>query len=260
MTKKDTSTQKRDTGDTHEFEKIGDKTVELEHVKIQAMIEGLTNGVALFDKEKKVILTNPAMMRMTGLPQKGFYLSELSRLFGKDQLNIEEKLDETLTTGNVVHIEEVSLSKFFYEIIITPVFSDHTKEVSGGAIVLHDITHLKEIDQMKTDFIYFVSHQLRTPITIIAGNIEIVLNNRATLSDEQLQSLDDAQSAAERMAKLTSNLLNISRLESGELKIEPTLMYIEDILLKIIKDNKLLATDHQCTIVLNTSKKKLKKY
>ena len=119
---------------------------------IRALIHSLTNGVALFDNNKQAVVANPAMVRMTGLPEEGFYLSELAMLFEHAQVNLEIKLQEAISSGKTLHVEEVEIADVFYEIFIVPVQDDNEK-IFGGAIIIYDITHLKELGKMKDEFL-----------------------------------------------------------------------------------------------------------
>lgn len=107
---------------------------------ISSLIEGLTNGMVLFDRSKNVVLTNPAITRMTGLPRESFDLAEFTRLFEKDHLDFETAIDQAMENREIIHIPERKLFRFFYEIFITPVINSE-KEVVGGVIILHDISH-----------------------------------------------------------------------------------------------------------------------
>ncbi|MEK7131285.1 MAG: sensor histidine kinase [Patescibacteria group bacterium] len=88
--------------------------------------------------------------------------------------------------------------------------------------IFRDILKQKEVEQMKTDFISFASHQLRTPLTIIKWNTEMLINGDAgELTPDQKQRMFKIELGEKRMACLINSLLNISRLESNRLKIEP---------------------------------------
>jgi len=247
----------KDMREVQKLQKEKLEIMELEQQKMQLLLKTLTNGIALFNQEKKVTLTNPAMMKLTGLPQEGFYLSELTRLFKNDQVNIEKRLEEAFTTGKTTHVEEVPLLNFFYEIFITPVVNTKGK-ILGGMVVLYDITHVKEIERMKTEFVSLASHQLRTPLTAIKLFIEMLINEEAgKLNTQQKDYMKNVQQSTERMIKLVSDLLNVSRLETGRLKIEPKSIQIEDFIQGLIKEAKDAATDRD--VVFQGPKTKLPK-
>jgi two-component system, OmpR family, phosphate regulon sensor histidine kinase PhoR len=221
--------------------------LQAEESGVQSLVESLSNGVVMFDLERRVSMTNPAIEKMTGLPPKGFYLSELSKLFtsaaaaaaaaaAADKAllaDFDKKIDQTLLTGEVTHIEEVNISRFSYEVFISPI-RNHEKKIMGGAIVLHDITHVKEIDRMKTEFVSIASHQLKTPLTSIKWYTEMLMKEDRNLTPEQRDILQQSYESSQRMSRLINALLNVSRLDTGQIKVEPKPVYLEDFITQCI--------------------------
>lgn len=119
---------------------------------------------------------------------------------------------------------------------------------------------LQEVDQMKDEFISMASHELRTPVTGIRGYVSMMIDGSlGTVPDKARDSLKIVQSAADRLATLVEDLLNVSRIEQGRMKIEakPTELgaIIKDVVseLKIQADEKKLALEfkpHAATLPL----------
>ncbi|MCD4761656.1 PAS domain-containing sensor histidine kinase, partial [bacterium] len=134
---------------------------------------------------------------------------------------IEEMVDNAIKKGRSSHVREVGLIKKYFEIFITPV-KDNQQKIVGCAIIIHDITHIKEIDAMKTEFVSVASHQLRTPLTAIKLFTEMMLKGDVgKLKKEQEEYLTNIYQSTERMVRLVNDLLSLSRLESGRLRIDP---------------------------------------
>ncbi|MGB2762499.1 MAG: ATP-binding protein [Minisyncoccales bacterium] len=230
--------------------------LESEQSRIASLVESLSNGLIMFDLNQRVTLSNPAAQKMTGLPAQGFYLSEFVKLF--KEADIDKQIEQTLQTGNVAQVAEANLARFAYEIFITPVH-DYEKKIIGGALLLHDITHLKEIDRMKTEFVSVASHQLRTPLTAIKLFIEMLASEEVgKLNASQKDYISNVGESTERMIKLVNDLLNISRLDTGRLRIEPKTVQIRDFIQKII-DEFVLSDKKECNpkIVFRKPKGKL---
>ena len=229
--------------------------------RIEALVKSMTNGIIMFDLDQRVNLANPAAQKMTGLPGKGFYLSEFIKLFqpAAADIDLEKKIAKTLEKGESIHIEELNLPRFTYELFATPVL-DYEKNIIGGAIILHDITHIKEIDRMKTEFVSVASHQLRTPLTPLRLFSEMLLNGEVgKLNPKQKEYIEAISQSTQRMIKLVNDLLNVSRIETGRLKIEPKLIQIEDFIQSIIDEAVPVANSHRCRFIFNKPKIKLPK-
>src|SRR5207245_1126878 len=100
---------------------------------------------------------------------------------------------------------------------------DATGTTIGFTLTLRDVTHERQVSQMKTDFVSFVTHQLRTPLAGIKWMLELAAQS-AQISAEAGSYVEDARIAAERLIGLVNDLLDISRLESGKLTVtlQPT--------------------------------------
>jgi len=100
--------------------------------------------------------------------------------------------------------------------------------VGGFVTTLTDITERKQADQMKSDFVSFVTHQLRTPLSGIKWMLELAVQEEG-LPPEARSYIADAQAAGERLIRLVNDLLDISRLERGKLTIVPQETRLEEL-------------------------------
>lgn len=93
-------------------------------------------------------------------------------------------------------------------------------EPCGVVAVLHDMTHEKEVAQMKNDFVSSVSHELRTPLASIKAYVELLIDGEADDEQTKREFYDVIQNEANRLGRLIDNILNISRIESGLVKVD----------------------------------------
>ncbi len=97
--------------------------------------------------------------------------------------------------------------------------TDQSDEPAGVVTVLHDMTREKEVAQMKNDFVSNVSHELRTPLASIKAYVEMLIDGEADDEKTTREFYEVIQSEANRLGRLIDNILNISRIESGLIKI-----------------------------------------
>ncbi|MBT5516683.1 PAS domain S-box protein, partial [Candidatus Peregrinibacteria bacterium] len=127
-------------------------------------------------------------------------------------------------------------SKYDAQLSIAPVL-DSNSEVKFFVGIERDISKEKSIDRMKTEFISLASHQLRTPLSAMKWLAEMLLNNDAgELNDKQRELLTDINTSNERMISLVNSLLNIARIESGRIMVEPKPTNLKDLVDKILKE------------------------
>lgn len=192
--------------------------INAERIRINATIQNLNEGVVAFDANGNVILVNPMITKLTGLPEKGFSIVEFTSLF--KGIDVEAKIKSALANRQKTHIEEITLiGRFFYEMFFTPIIDSQDNTI-GSAIVINDITQLKEIERAKSEFISIASHQLRTPLTGIRWTIERILKNE-NLTIGLQGYLQDIHVSVQRLSDLVTDLLNTSRFEEGKLAVSP---------------------------------------
>ena len=94
------------------------------------------------------------------------------------------------------------------------------QEVAGVVTILHDVTKEKEISEMKSDFVSSFSHELRTPLSSIKAYVEMLVDGEARDEQTRAEFYNIIQSETNRLSRLIDNILNISRIESGVVKIQ----------------------------------------
>lgn len=95
---------------------------------------------------------------------------------------------------------------------------DETGRIGTG-VLLRDVTHEREVNRIKTDFISMASHELRTPLTAVLGFAELLLSRASGLSEEQRKWLDTICKESKRLSDIVEDLLNVSHIEAGRLSL-----------------------------------------
>jgi NtrC-family two-component system sensor histidine kinase KinB len=104
--------------------------------------------------------------------------------------------------------------------LISPVFSE-TGAVLGIVLLLRDVTRLKELDRLKSEFVMTASHELRTPLTSIGMSIDLLREGTAQkLDPEERKLLDAAHEEIQRLKSLVNDLLTLSKIESGKVEMD----------------------------------------
>lgn len=181
----------------------------------------------LTDPEGTVLWANSASEKVTGFSVKETIGRKAGVLWGKlmDD-DYYREMWETIKNKKKMFVGEIQNHRkngehFFSTINIYPLL-DKIGNIEYYVATQRDITEQKEVDQMKTDFVTLVSHQMRTPLSSMRWNLEMLTNGDVgELSPKQLEVAKNTQQANERMIKLISTLLNISRIESGRLIVDP---------------------------------------
>lgn len=184
---------------------------ESERRRLAAILSSTSDAILVTDRDDCLLLVNPAAERALGIPA--------------DEL-VGEKVTETPLDPALVRIlteplgrngplvEEVPFpgGRIFYASASTILSAEG--ENMGRVVVMRDITHFKELDEMKSEFVATVSHDLRAPLTFIRGYASM-LPMAGDLTQKQQEYLDKIFTGIEQMSTLVENLLNLQRIEAG---------------------------------------------
>jgi len=203
----------------------------------EAAIDSLYDPVIVTDEDGRVTKLNPAAEEIFGGEKEnaGKHVGEIAR-----DDRIASAVAEALASQRPVAGEGISQvlplavdgSERAFRLRTTPM-RDNAKHLLGAVTLLEDITHLREIDRLKSEFIATASHELRTPLTSVQMGVHLLLEGAAgELNDKQAEVLSACREDCERLDKLMRDLLDLSRIEAGESKPELRTVSIRDLILK----------------------------
>ena len=203
----------------------------------QTILGAMEDGVLVVDARSRITLTNPTFQKMFELPDPavGVPLVEAVRRATLDQL-----IAETLLTGEAMR-SELSLadsrthSERHIEVSAVPI-KDAEDEVTGAVVLFHDITELKQLDQIRRDFVANVSHELRTPLSILRGYIEVLFDEPQTSREELTRILSIMERHSKRLQRLVDDLLSLAQLESSQAELELGVVRMDELFNNLIRD------------------------
>jgi two-component system phosphate regulon sensor histidine kinase PhoR len=189
----------------------------------EAIIYSLRDAVIVVDEFDKVLMANDAAGRLFGFDYKNAQYKRLDDLICSDKKEFVTLLRNSIQSKVEHKKKEIQFhlgtQTRFYDCIISCV-RDEDGQVCGAASVLHDVTREKEISKMKNDFVSHVSHELKTPLASITAYSEMLVDGEAKDESMQREFYAVIQNQAKRLNRLIENILNISRIESGLVKVE----------------------------------------
>ena len=187
----------------------------------EAAIDSLYDPVIVTDGEGHVTKLNPAAEEIFGSEKEnaGKHIGEIAR-----DVRIAGAVAEAIESQRPVAREGMASvlplgvdgSERAFRLRTTPM-RDNGSRLLGAVTLLEDITHLREIDRLKSEFIATASHELRTPLTSVQMGVHLLLEGAVgELNDRQAEVLTACREDCERLDKLMRDLLDLSRIEAGE--------------------------------------------
>ena len=182
-----------------------------------AILGSMVEGVAVVNGAERLVFANPGFAEILGLdmpPQSGSALLEVVR-----QTELIEAVRQVLKGEPRVESEIVTgtLRQHFFAATVAAVRAGDT---SGAVIVLHDITELRKLERVRRDFVANVTHEFKTPLTAIQGFAETLLGGALDDQQNRRRFLDIIVEHARRLARLTDDLLKLSKMDADRLEME----------------------------------------
>lgn len=209
---------------------------EEEKNKTQTIINNFTDGILIFEADKKLSLINPqAGLFLEADPQK-IINEEWTAL--KELKSFDALIAFLEKKPGVFFRKELKLSSDLVLETTSVVFS-RSGAKKRRLVILHDITREKAIDKMKSDFISIAAHQLRTPLTSIKWAIKMALDGDAgPLTKAQAELVKWAYGSNERIIRLVNDLLNVSRIEEGRFGFNFVRINFKEVLDAVLESQK----------------------
>jgi PAS domain S-box-containing protein len=231
--------------------------LQAERDRLDVLLTNIGDAVMVTDINGTIEYVNPGWERLTGYSQEEALGKRPNILkSGRHDEEFYRKLWDTILAGKTWRGDVVNCHKdgTFYDaaLTITPV-SDDAGEMINFVSVSHDISALKELDRLKSQFVSDVSHELRTPLTNIRLYLDL-LNTRMDDPDKFGEYLQTLQRESERLANLIDDLLSLSRLDADAVPFVPVALDINEILTSLVTDRQNLAAKRGLNLTIETTK------
>ncbi|MBL7902362.1 MAG: HAMP domain-containing protein [Bacteroidia bacterium] len=201
----------------------------MEKKRIETLINNMKDPVIGLDENLKVLFANEKAMKITGLNPADFIghfakdlalKNDLIRLLIQDILNLNGAQESKPKALKIfADNKEGYFEKEILHINIVPTGETESKLI-GHVIVLRNVTEYKELDFAKTNFIATISHEFKTPISSIKLSLQLLnKHDIGHLNDEQKHLLTSINDDADRLLKITGELLNMAQVDSGNIQL-----------------------------------------
>jgi signal transduction histidine kinase len=237
--------------------------VEERRNELEAILRGIGDGVIVADTDLNLLLMNPVATRIFHVrpdvtSSRALHEvvphQELVTLF-QDALGGEERA--IVREISLPHPQESETGlprqgkaeESVYQALASPILGVGSK-VRGVVILLRDITSQKELERMKSNFLSVVSHELKTPLHSIKGFVEIILMGKTgAISDTQADFLGTVRDQTAHLQNLIDDLLEFSRLDSGQVKLRLTEVSLSEVARAVVHKLKPFADQEQIQLV-----------
>ena len=218
-------------------EKIREIATKNQH--LEAIFNSMIEGIIVTDRSSRIISINHAveeLFEIKGDRIQGKLFLEVIR-----NSEISELINNAMDSAKFIS-KEVTLiipEQKVAQVNVSPVFTQD--KVIGSVTVIHDVTQIRRLETMRRDFVANVSHELKTPLTSIKGFVETLLEGALEDKENSLNFLGIINKHVDRLNDLINDLLELSRIESKEVRLLKSNFKISELVSEVVLGFKSLA-------------------
>lgn len=194
--------------------------------EVESILFSMVEGVVATDSSGRISFLNPAAERIFQI-EHGSALGKYPREVWRE-FELVEMFHQVFVTGEPQsrEFELEAPSKAYLKMEITPIRYGEEEEVQGVLAIVRDFTRVRQLETIRSDFVANVSHELRTPLTSIKGFIETLLDGGLESMETTKRFLTIMYQETDRLNRLISDLLDLSRIESGQAELKRAKIYL----------------------------------
>lgn len=228
-----------------------------EKKRIEAIVNSLHEPIIGLDSDRNILFMNDEAFSILNLKRENIIGRKAAEIALNNDL-LRRLIREVYAENDNNHEHEplkiyADNKESYFQmdnipLYITPV-GETQQQFVGNLIILNNITKYKELDSAKTNFIATVSHEMKTPISSILMSLQLLGDSRlGSLNEEQTQLLSSIHESSNRLLNITGELLNLTQVESGKLKLMPKIVKPIELIEYALKATQVLAERFHCFV------------
>jgi two-component system, OmpR family, phosphate regulon sensor histidine kinase PhoR len=200
-----------------------------ERSQLVAVLSGLTDGVVMTDPRGRIVLSNPAAKRLFNFKDANVIGRPLIEAVHDHE--IDAALKKCLETAREQSVQIDSVSGRFVRAIAVPITAG---KITGALILFQDLTELRGLQTMRREFVGNISHELRTPLAAIKAIVETLRDGAINDREASADFLNRLDVEVDGMTQMVSEIIELSRIETGKIKLKPEPVDLNSLIQEII--------------------------
>lgn len=224
--------------------------IEQYEIRLHGVLENMSNGTLLVARDRKIVLANQAIEELLNY--------SINDLIGKRHVEairhseMSDIIEECFRTRTKIK-KEITL---YYprEKILQANFApmkNETNDLLGVVIILNDITDIRKLEKIRSDFVANVSHELKTPLTSIKGFTETLLDGAYEDKETSLNFLNIIKNESDRLLQIVNDLLDLSKIESNKIMLNLETFNLQSFVKLLITTLETQIALHQVNVTLD---------
>jgi len=210
--------------------------------KLEMMVESMTEGVFMVNKQLKLIVANSASKEMLGIDEnRSVTIFDMVRGFD-EAYPIEETISKVFDTREIVKVSEIRVEDKYIQITVIPI--EVAEDVPGVGVLLHDQTDEQKLMHQHEEFTAMIVHELRSPLTVIKGTADTLIRNDKKIKvGAKKELLEQIKDTSEDLLTIVNTLLTDTKDDRDKYDIHKKKNDINDLLQEEVSNYSTIATD-----------------
>ncbi|MBQ6122788.1 MAG: HAMP domain-containing protein [Clostridia bacterium] len=224
-------------------------TLIVERNRLRNMLNGLSEGIVAIDAKGEITHTNPALEKFFTRQKTAIHLPD-PRMKVIDDKSVWDDFDSVIQSGAPMS-RNMQARDMILRLTITPIV-DEIGSIAGAVGLFSDITQMERLERTRREYVSNVSHELRTPLTAMRALVEPLSEGMVTEEADRQRYYGIILREIQRLSRLINDQLELSRLQSGNLAIQKSVMALDDVVYDVCDRYTSIAAEHGLELKLET--------
>ena len=224
-------------------------TLIVERNRLRNMLNGLSEGIVAIDAKGEITHTNPALEKFFTRQKTAIHLPD-PRMKVIDDKSVWDDFDAVIQSGEPMS-RNMQARDMILRLTITPIV-DEIGSIAGAVGLFSDITQMERLERTRREYVSNVSHELRTPLTAMRALVEPLSEGMVTEEADRQRYYGIILREIQRLSRLINDQLELSRLQSGNLAIQKSVMALDDVVYDVCDRYTSIAAEHGLELKLDT--------
>jgi len=224
-------------------------TLIVERNRLRNMLNGLSEGIVAIDARGEITHTNPALEKFFTRQKTAVHLPD-PRMKVIDDKSVWDDFDAVIQSGEPMS-RNIQVRDMILRMTITPIV-DEIGSIAGAVGLFSDITQMERLERTRREYVSNVSHELRTPLTAMRALVEPLSEGMVTEEADRQRYYGIILREIQRLSRLINDQLELSRLQSGNLAIQKSVIALDDVVYDVCDRYTSIAAEHGLALKLET--------
>jgi len=224
-------------------------TLIVERNRLRNMLNGLSEGIVAIDAKGEITHTNPALDKFFTRQKTAIHLPD-PRMKVIGDKSVWDDFDAVILSGEPMS-RNIQVRDMILRMTITPIV-DEIGSIAGAVGLFSDITQMERLERTRREYVSNVSHELRTPLTAMRALVEPLSEGMVTEEADRQRYYGIILREIQRLSRLINDQLELSRLQSGNLAIQKSVMSLDDVVYDVCDRYTTIAAEHGLELKLET--------